>query len=106
MISDKRYRKQPSNLLLDVMNESVPFVHLSKLERVDIFKSFKDLYHEYWENQQRYLVMVPAMDAAESTLTILSYTQHLANIATAAQKTSDENAWSLVQLQTKLKARV
>lgn len=55
---------------------------------------------------QGQLVMVPAMEAAKLTLKILSYSQHLAGVATLAQKTSDKNAYFPVQSQTKLKARM
>ena len=67
--------------------------------------TFKDLYQPYWGNSQGELPMVPAMDAAELTLTILQYTKHLADIAAGAQKSSDENAWALLQAQGELKAR-
>lgn len=42
---------------------------------------------------------MPAMDAAELTLTIFSYSQNLAGVATLTQKTFNKNAWSLVQSQ-------
>lgn len=51
-------------------------------------------------------MIVPTIDASKLTLTILSYIQHLSTIAKAAQKTLDENTWSLVAAQTKLKARM
>lgn len=85
----RRRRKQPANLLLDVVGEAVPTVNLSKSKRVDIVDLFKDLYHKYWANQQGDLVMVSAMNAAELTLTTLSYTQKLATMTKTAQKTSD-----------------
>lgn len=50
--------------------------------------------------------MVPAMDAAKLTLSILSYTQYLATVATAAQKTFNDNVRSFVQAHANLKARV
>lgn len=46
-------------------------------------------------NQQGDLVMMPAMDTNELTLTILSYTQHLTTMAKVAQETFNEKAWSL-----------
>lgn len=48
--------------------------------------------------------MVPAMNAADLTPTVLSYAKHLANINKTAQKTSDNNFWSLVTAQDDLKA--
>lgn len=44
---DCHHCKQPSNLLLDVMKESLPSVHLSKAECANIVNSFKELYQEY-----------------------------------------------------------
>lgn len=41
---ERRRRKQPANLLHDVIKESVPHAHISKAERADIVDSFKDLY--------------------------------------------------------------
>lgn len=98
--------KQPVNLILDVVKEAVPTVHIAKSERAYIIDLFKKVYYDYWTNQQGNLVMVPAMNATELTLTILSCAQHVATMTKAAQKTSDENAWSLVTAQTDLKARM
>lgn len=81
-------------------------MHLSKAKRTDIVDSFKDLYHDYWANQQGDLVMVPAIDTAELMINIFSYTHHLATMAKAVQKTSNENSWSLVQTHTNVKACV
>lgn len=98
-------RKQPANLLQYVIKESVPATHISKTEHTDIVNSSKDLYQAYWANSQGELPVVPAMDAAKLTLTILNYTQHLAGIATSSPKTSDKNAWVVLQAQAKLRAR-
>lgn len=46
------------------------------------------------------------MDAAELILTILRYTQHISNIATGANKISNKNTWSLIQLYKELKVRM
>lgn len=45
---DQRCRKQPLNLLLDVIKESVPKVHILKADRANIRISLWELYHEYW----------------------------------------------------------
>lgn len=81
-------------------------VHILKSEHADIDKFFKDLYYNYWANQQGDLFMVPAIDTVNLTLTILSNIQYLFTMDKAAQKTYNENAWSLVQAQINLKARV
>lgn len=82
----RRRSKQSLNLILNFVKEALPTMHISKSERVDIFNFFKNLHHDYWANQQGELVMVPVMDAAEPTLTILCYTQHLAKMANVIQR--------------------
>lgn len=47
---ERRCRKQPANLLPDVIKEVVPHAHISKAERANIVDSFKDLYQSYWAN--------------------------------------------------------
>lgn len=72
---------------------------------MEIVEFLKDLYYNYWANQQGDLVKVPAMKAAKLTLAILSYTQHLAAMAKAAQKILIRML-VFFQYQTNLKARV
>lgn len=67
-------RKQPAIFLLDIINGSVLIFHISKFEHEDIVNSFEDVYHNYWANKKRYLVMVPVINAADLTLIIPSYT--------------------------------
>lgn len=47
---DRRCCQKPANILLDVIKESVPKVHIAKPERANIISSFKDVYHKYCSN--------------------------------------------------------
>lgn len=88
-----------------MIEESLPHAHIPKNKRTDIVDYFKELYQAYWANIQGELTVSLAMDAANLTLTILHYIQHLAGIAAKAQKTSDDNAWVILQVKAKLKTR-
>lgn len=91
-------------MLIDMIEESVLIIYLSKPKQSDIVDSLKDLYHDYWVKKKRDLVMVPAMNATKLILKTFSYTQNLAAMAAAAQKTNNKNAWSLIQNQAYIKA--
>lgn len=46
-----RRHKQPVNLFLYVIEEAVPKVNITKPKYADIIDLFKDVYHDYWDNQ-------------------------------------------------------
>lgn len=43
---NRRHCQHPANLLLNVIKEAVPTVHITKPEQADMIDSFKDVYHK------------------------------------------------------------
>lgn len=48
----ERRRQYPANLLLNLIKEIIPKVHITKAKQTCIVESFKDLYHEHWSNSK------------------------------------------------------
>lgn len=101
---DRRRRKNPVNLLLGIIGESIPWIHISKAEWADIVNSLWELYHDYWANTKGELSMIPATDTAKITLIVICYASHIAGIKNDSQKAPDKKTCNLVVVQEELKA--